>query len=134
MMLKWNLDHCKKCFTTTSCQKTKTPKSLLQFTALLNQSGDQIADARSTFLKISLTTTFYLTKSKDKSETRPSKLYNKDTNSAWNCWFCTKITMKWAKFRGYWHYEIYFLKLHMCLYLHTKFYILDIILTSFKKR
>ena len=38
-----------------------------------------------------------------------------------------------AKLRGPWYQKTYFLKLHMCVNLHTKFQVSNIILTSFRQ-
>ena len=38
-----------------------------------------------------------------------------------------------AKLRRSWYYQIYFLKLHMCVYLHTKFEVSSLILRSFRR-
>ena len=38
-----------------------------------------------------------------------------------------------AKLRRSWYYQIYFLKLHMCAYLRTKFQVSSLILKSFRR-
>ena len=38
-----------------------------------------------------------------------------------------------AKMRGPRHYKVYFLKLHMGVYLHAKFEVSSIVLTSFRQ-
>ena len=38
-----------------------------------------------------------------------------------------------AKLREPWHKKVYFLKLHMSVYLHTKFQVSNSILTSFRQ-
>ena len=38
-----------------------------------------------------------------------------------------------AKLRGPWYHKVYFLKLHMCVYLRTKFQVSSIILRSFRQ-
>ena len=38
-----------------------------------------------------------------------------------------------AKLRRSWYYQIYFLKLHMCVYLRTKFQVSSLILKSFRR-
>ena len=38
-----------------------------------------------------------------------------------------------AKLRGYWYSKVQFLKLHMYVYLHSKFQVSSLILTSFRQ-
>ena len=38
-----------------------------------------------------------------------------------------------VKLGGLWYLKVYFLKLHMCMYLRAKFEVSSIILTSFRK-
>ena len=48
-----------------SCQQIMTSLSFLQFMVDLEQSGSRIPEAMFIFLKFSLITTFYLTKTKN---------------------------------------------------------------------
>ena len=38
-----------------------------------------------------------------------------------------------AKLRTFWYYKVYFMKLYLYVYLHTKFQVSSIILTSFRR-
>ena len=51
-----------------------------------------------------------------------------------NADFLLKKILASAKLRGPWYWKVYFLKLHMCVNLLTKFQVSSIILTSFRWR
>ena len=47
--------------------------------------------------------------------------------------FFQKEMLTSAKLKGSWYYKVYFLKLHMCAYLRTKFLVSSIIQTRFRQ-
>ena len=63
-----------KKFTMTPCQKTITSLSFFQFMVNLEQSGSRIPDAQSVKLTFSLTVTFYLIKTENRTKNSLTQL------------------------------------------------------------
>ena len=86
-----------------------------------------------TFLLIA---TFYLTKTENRTKKSLSSshtiAFGKGAIFAKNQIFCKKMLAS-AKLRGSWHQTVYFLKLHMYLYLRAKFQVSSITLTGFRR-
>ena len=65
---KGNMATSKTKFTMTSCRQIVTPLSFFRFVANFEQSGSRIPDAGSVKLTFSLTVTFYLTKTENRTK------------------------------------------------------------------
>ena len=82
--------------------------------------------------------TFYLTKFENrakKSLTQLSHYWFKESYFVKKMLtFCKKCFLTSAKLRVSWYWKVYFLKLHMYVYLYAKFQVSSIILTGFRQR
>ena len=124
-----------KKLTITSCRKILTSLSFSWFLANLVQSGGQIPDTESAKFMFSLTVTFCLAKTENKTKKSNIAL----TLLLWVkvlFWikianFCKKMLTS-AKLRGPRYYKVYFLKLSIGVYLRAKSEVSSIILTSFR--
>ena len=130
MELDQQLNLIKK-LTMTSCRQIISSSTFFLFMADSEQSRSRIPRAWSAVLKFSLKATIYLTKTENRIKKSLTLL-------SYYCfeqrhYFCQKI-MATAKLRWSWYYNVFFLKLHMCLYLRTKFQVSSKILTSFWQR
>ena len=104
-------------------------------TAKLEQYGSRSPDRQSVKLTFLLKVTFYLIK----TDNRTNKISNssntialsKGTIFAKNDDFLQRKMLISAKLRGTSYLKVSFLKLHMCVYLPSKFQVPSIILTSF---
>ena len=116
----------------TSCRQIVTSLSFFQFMTNLQPSGSPIPDAWSIKLTLSLTMIFYLIKTENKTKKSLTQL-------SYRCFLtiCKKMrtSAKNADINKIksWYYNVYFLKLHICVYLRTKFQVSSIILTSFRQ-
>ena len=121
----------------TSCWQTGMSLSFFQFMVSLQPSGSWIPDRSSIKLKCSLIVTFYL--AKPENGTKKSLTQLSYYSFGWRYYFfsknifCEKILTS-AKLRRYWYSKVHFMKLHMCVYLRTKFQASSIILPSFRQR
>ena len=107
--------------------------------ANLEPSRSWIAEAWSIKLILPIIVTFfYLTKSENRTKKSLTQLSYYCFESRY--YFCQKMQFFFAKkkkkaeiiiLRCSWYYKVYFLKLHMCVFLYTKFQVSCIILTSF---
>ena len=122
----------------TSCSIIVTSLSFFRFLTNLELFGSRIPDAQSIKLTFLLIVTFYLTKTERKIKKSLTQLSHRYFEQRY--YFCQKMLifckkmLTSAKLSGPWYQKVYFLKLHMCVYLRTKFEVSSIILTSFKQR
>ena len=90
-----------------------------RFMISLERFGSQIPHAWSVTLKFSLTVTFYLTKTENR--TKKSLTYLSHYCFEWRYYFCQKMLifckkmMTSAKLRKPWYWKVYFLKLHIII-------------------
>ena len=122
----------------TSCSIIVTSLSFFRFLTNFELFGSRIPDAQSIKLTFLLIVTFYLTKTERKIKKSLTQLSHRYFEQRY--YFCQKMLifckkmLTSAKLSGPWYQKVYFLKLHMCVYLRTKFEVSSIILTSFKQR
>ena len=106
------------------------------FITNLKQFRSQIPDAWSVKLKISLTVTFYLTKTKSRIKKNSHTIALSKSTVIEKMLFFLQIKNNWkkaniSKTKGI-LVKVYFLKLYMCVYLLTKFQVSSIIVTPKK--
>ena len=126
MILTWNLDQVKKKLAMTPCQQIVTLLYFFQFLANLQPSRSRIPEAWYIELTFSLTVTFYL------QHSSYTIALNKVAIFAKKCWFFARKMLTSAILSGSWYWKVYFIKLHMCVYFHTKFRDFSIVLTIFR--
>ena len=113
-----------------SCWEIATSLSFFRFMTNLERSGSRILDEWSVKLTFSFIVTFYLTK----TENRTKKSLTALTLMLWvKVLFLSKIADFLKKKMRALGQKVYFLKLHMGVYLRIKFQVSSIILTSFKR-
>ena len=124
--------------TITSCGKIVTPLLFSGFLANLEQSRSRIPDTESAKVMFSVKVSFCLTKTENRTTKKPNTaltilLWVKVLFWTKNANFLQKKMLTSAKLRGPRHQKVYFLKLHMGLYLRAKSEVSSIILTSFRQ-
>ena len=95
----------------TSSQQNVTPSSLFRF---MKQFEEWIRDSCSVTLTFLLIITFYLTKTENKTNKPLTQLL----------YYCQMVLVL----------KVYFLKLHLCVYLRMKFKICSVILMTFRQQ
>ena len=120
----------------TSCRKIMTSLSFFGFFANLEQSGGRIPDTESARVMFSVIGTFSLTETENRTKTSLTQLSRYCFE--WRYFFgqktlifCKKMVTL-AKLRGPRPWKVYFLKLHMDVYLRVKFEVSNIIVTGFR--
>ena len=123
----------KKIWRRRPVSKLRSHCYFFQFMDDLEQSGSRIPDAWSINLTFAFITTFYLTKAETRTKISLTQL---SYYCEWRyiflkkCWpFAKNADISYIK--GSWHYEVYSLKLCVCL--PTKCQVSSIILTRFRQ-
>ena len=123
--------------TLTSCRKIVTSLSFFGFLANLEQSGGRIPYTESAEVMFSVIVTFCHTKTQNRTKNLKHSsnniAFSKGTFSDKKCYFFCKKMLTLAKLRRPRHWKVYFLKLHIGVYLCAKLEVSSIILTSFRR-
>ena len=118
----------------TSYREIVTSLSFLQFMANLQRSGCQIPNAQPVKLTFSLiVVTFYLIKTENtmkKSHTSHTIAVSKGLFMPKKMLIFLQKMLTSVKLRRPWYEQVCFLKLHLCVYLCTKFQVYRIVSTS----